>query len=128
MGFLCPTHGRRTPAPLYQVTPLLHLRALGVALLLGLLGGGALRLLVMAVPLLSFSLLGPLVLGAALGYLMAEGVSWGVGRKQGRGLQAIAAVGVALAMVLGLGSLALVSLGEVVGLLVGVAVAVGRLG
>ncbi len=127
VGLLCPTHGRSVALPQYAVTPVLYLQALGASLLIGALGGLALRLLARAAPFVLFSLLGMIALGFALGYVVGEGVGRAARGKRGRGLQGVAALGVIVALLVGMNYLALTSVSGVVGLLVGVVVAVGRL-
>ncbi|MSQ41200.1 MAG: hypothetical protein EXR55_06060 [Dehalococcoidia bacterium] len=127
VGLFCPTHGRSVALPQYDVTPFLYLQALGASLLVGALGGVALWFLARVAPILIFSLLGMIALGFALGYAVGEGVGWAARGKRGRGLQGVAALGVALAMLVGMGGLALTPVNGVVGLLVGVVVAAGRL-
>jgi len=127
VGLLCPTHGRSRPSPQYAVTPVLYLLALGASILVGAVGGLALRLLAHAAPFVLLSLLGMIASGFALGYVVGEGVGRAARGKRGRGLQGVAALGVIMAMLVGIDQLALTSVNGVVGLLVGVAVAVGRL-
>ena len=127
VGILCPTHGRRVPLAQYAVSPLLYARGAAASALLGSLGGLGLRYVVEAFPLLGRAFLGLILLGFALGYVMGEGVGRAAGGKAGRGLQAIAIGGVALAMFVGLGWPLLFSLPGTLGLVVGVVVAWGRL-
>lgn len=87
VGMRCKECAKALRSPLYRVGPLQYaggfavgfVAAFGAALLLGALW-------------LMFALFGALAIGAPLG----DAVSWGAGRKRGRGLQVVAAVSLSL--------------------------------
>ena len=75
--------------PMFDVRPLDYLKALGAGLGAGI-GGGLAMLLVQS--LVPFAEIFGLMMVAAIGYGVGEGMNWATRRKQGRWLAIIAAV------------------------------------
>ena len=127
VGFRCGECAQVRPSPVYDVSTAYVARALGASLGIGAAAGVLLALL-------RFVLYGYLsgIALAALGFALAEGVSWAANRKRGRTLQYVAASGVAaalLAMVVLNGYLygGFLTIPDIIGAGVGVYLAVTRL-
>ena len=123
MGARCRDCARLKRVPTYQVSPILYLRGLGAALGAGLALGFAWLILGGALRLILFL---DLLLAAGVGYLIAEAVTRSARYKRGPALQAAAALGMALAY-LPQALLRGFQLPDVLGLIIGVAVAITRL-
>lgn len=91
-GARCPDCAQMRRSPPYDPTLRHYLAAAGATLGLGPLLGAAWAFL-------PFGGFFSLILGAAFGYIMAEGMSLATNRKRGRGLQALAVMGLGAAFV-----------------------------
>lgn len=128
VGGRCPKCANVRKLPVFEVTPIFYLRAVGA----GLAISGALGALWPYIPYGGFFLL---IVSAAIGYAIGEVISISVNRKRGRGLRVIAGVGMAIAYVVSyvvddpsLGSLdRMLDMWGLIALGIGILVAVSRL-
>ena len=95
VGSKCRDCAQVRPLPMYDVAVSHLLRAIAVAVGIGLSGGLAFALIVR--PLFGGGFIGIAALGG-LGYLLAEGISRVSNRKRGRALQYVAAGGMVVAL------------------------------
>ena len=95
VGVRCPACSKPTPMPQYDVQPRLFLRALGVAVLMGLLGGFILGFIVG--PL--FGQLVALISMAGWAYLLAQAVSLSANKKRGPKLTIVASTGILISAI-----------------------------
>ena len=91
VGARCPTCARLYKLPTYQVPALYYLRATGIAIGAGVIGGLLWWVVNSLIPLYL-----SLVIAPALGYAIGELISLSVNRKRGMGLAVIAGAGVAI--------------------------------
>lgn len=92
VGARCPQCARLYKLPTYRVPLSYYLRAVGTALVMAAATGVLWGVLRGVIPFFFFSIL----LGPAVGYAIAEVVGLAVNRKRGRGLAAVASLGVVL--------------------------------
>jgi len=93
VGGRCPTCAPARKLPQFEIGPLYVLRGAAAALVAGALLGGIWGALLSSIGFLS------IFLGIAIGYGVAEPVSWATNRKSGPPLQVAGAAGVILAYV-----------------------------
>ena len=105
VGIRCVVCAKPVQLPLYTVSSAGHFRSAVVAVFAGVVLGIVLRFLAIGLTFLLFSLLGLLLVGVGLGYLMAEIVSRSAYNKRSKGLQLISGTGVLIAAFVGLGML-----------------------
>ena len=123
VGARCKDCAQVRRSPIYDVSGRYLARAIGMALGLGIVGGAVAGIVALAL----FGGLFFLALMGGLGYIIGEGVSLAANRKRGRTLQYIAAGGMlvaGLAMLILLGAFDVFTL---LGIAVGVFIAVSRL-
>ena len=96
VGVRCPRCSKPTPMPQYEVQTHLLLRALGVAILMGILGGFVIGFIVE--PL--FGQLFAVISIAAWAYLLAETVSFSTNKKRGPKLTIIASSGILICSII----------------------------
>ncbi len=123
VGARCSDCARLRRLPTFEVSFRQYLIASGVGLGVAAVAGIAWAMLFNLLSYLSFYL----VLAAAAGYAMGELISLSVNRKRGPVLQAIAASSMALSFAIGYLFLDSFSLYHVLGLTLGIAIAVVRL-
>ncbi len=99
VGARCPQCARLYKLPTYRVPLPYYLRAVGTALGMAAATGVLWGVLRGVIPFFFFSIL----LGPAVGYAIAEVVGLAVNRKRGRGLAAVASLGVALSYLVSIG-------------------------
>jgi len=92
VGARCPECARLYKLPTYRVSAQYYLRAIGAALGMVIVCGVVWGVVRNFLPFLFFNLL----LGPGAGYAIGEVVSLSVNRKRGKGLAAVAGVGVAI--------------------------------
>jgi len=88
VGARCPDCAKLTRLPIFQVSILDHLKAVGVGLGLALSSGAAWGIIGPDIPLFSY------LIALAVGYMIGELGSLSVNRKRGAGLQVIFGVSV----------------------------------
>ncbi|MFA4835808.1 MAG: B-box zinc finger protein, partial [Dehalococcoidia bacterium] len=88
VGARCPDCAKLTRLPIFQVSILDHLKAVGVGLGLALSSGTAWGIIGPDIPLFSY------LIALAVGYMIGELGSLSVNRKRGAGLQVIFGVSV----------------------------------
>lgn len=127
VGIRCRECARMRVLPQHDVSPSYFARAIGVSMSIGFAGAVGLSLLTKILPIGVWGILVGLI---GVGYLVGEGISRVVNRKQSRGLQYIAGSGVLFSALLLGGILKVIILGSLNGLLalaVAIYVAVSRL-
>ncbi|MFQ5996760.1 MAG: B-box zinc finger protein [Dehalococcoidales bacterium] len=92
VGARCPDCARLYKLPTYRVSTKYYLRAVGTALGMAIVGGVIWGVVAMFLRIIFLNIL----LGAGVGYAIGEVVSLSVNRKRGRGLAAVAGVGVVI--------------------------------
>ena len=92
VGARCPECARLYKLPTYRVSTAYYLRAAGTALGMAIVCGVIWGAVNIFLPFFFINLL----LGAGVGYVIGEVVGLAVNRKRGRGLAAVAGVGVAI--------------------------------
>ena len=92
VGARCPECARLYKLPTYRVSTAYYLRAAGTALGMAIVCGVIWGVVNLFLPFFFLNLL----LGAGVGYAIGEVVGLAVNRKRGRGLAAVAGVGVAI--------------------------------
>jgi len=92
VGARCPECARLYKLPTYRVSTAYYLRAVGTALGMALVTGVLWGLANAFIPFFYLNLL----IGAGVGYVIGEVVGLAVNRKRGRGLAAVACVGVVI--------------------------------
>lgn len=92
VGARCPDCARLYKLPTYRVSTKYYLRAVGTALGMAIVSGVIWGVVAMFLRIIFLNIL----LGAGVGYAIGEVVSLSVNRKRGRGLAAVAGVGVVI--------------------------------
>ncbi len=92
VGDRCPECARLYKLPTYRVSTAYYLRAAGTALGMAIVCGVIWGVVNLFLPFFFLNLL----LGAGVGYAIGEVVGLAVNRKRGRGLAAVAGIGVAI--------------------------------
>jgi len=98
VGARCPECARLYKLPTYRVSTVYYLRAAGTALGMAVVSGLLWGLANTFIPFFFLNLL----IGAGVGYAIGEVVSLAVNRKRGRGLAAVAGVGVVVSYLVGI--------------------------